>query len=208
MKVLVIGATGGTGRHVVRRLLEGGDWVRAFARNPVDLEVTHARLEVLQGDARDGTAVDRAVLGVDAVIVAFGPRSTKRGDIQEALARNLVAAMRARGVKRLINLSAAGAGDSARTSGWMISLVRHTLYRHVYADKDRGEAILLGADLDYVNVRPAQVLDGPARGPVRASLDRREVDGKVTRDDLAGFMIEQLRSDRWLGTSPFVGSST
>src|SRR5262245_65998854 len=106
--------------------------------------------------------------------------------------------MRARGVKRLINVSAAGAGDSARTSGWMISLVRHTIYRHVYADKDRGEAILLGADLDYVNVRPAQLLDGPARGPVRASLDRREVDGKVMRDHPAGFMTEQLRSDRWL----------
>src|SRR5262245_35157213 len=86
MRVLVIGASGGTGRHVVRRLIEGGDCVRSFVRNPVDLEVTHARLDVVQGDARDGAAVDRAVLGVDAVVVAFGPRSTKRGDIQEALA--------------------------------------------------------------------------------------------------------------------------
>jgi hypothetical protein len=89
----------------------------------------------------------------------------------------------------------------------MVGLVRHTIYRHVYADKDRGEAILLGAGFDFVNVRPAQLLDESSRGRVSASLDRHDVDGSVTRDDLAGFMVEQLHSDRWLHTSPFVGTS-
>ena len=117
MKVLVVGATGGTGRHVVRRLLERGDAVRAFARRPADITERHERLEVVEGDARDAASINRAVQGVDAVISAFGPRSLKKDDLQETLARNLVLAMRARGVKRLVNLSAWGAGDSAGKAG-------------------------------------------------------------------------------------------
>lgn len=129
-------------------------------------------------------------------------------NIQETLARNLVTAMHDHGVKRLVNLSAFGAGNSAKTSGLMITLVRSTIYRHIFADKDRGEEILLGAGLDLINVRPRRLLDVPSRGSVRASLDRTEVGGEVAREDVAAFLIAQLESDVWLGQSPFIGYGT
>jgi uncharacterized protein YbjT (DUF2867 family) len=205
MKVLVIGATGGTGRHAVRRLLERGDTVVAFARNPSDITERHERLEVVQGEARDAASVERAVQGVDAVLSAFGPRSLKKDDLQENFSRNLVAAMKKHGVRRVVNLSAWGAGDSAPHSGLLLDIIRSTILRNVYADKDRGEAILLGAGLDYVNVRPGQLVDKPARGGVKASVDGKGIKKRMTRDDLAGFMVEQLRSDAWLRKSPLIG---
>ena len=204
-KVLVIGATGGTGRLAVRSLLERGNSVRAFARKPLDVTERHPRLEVVQGDARDAASLERAVAGVDAVLSAFGPRSLKKDDVQETFARNLVATMHKHGVKRLVNLSAWGAGESARGSGLMFALVRNTLLRHIYADKERGEALLLHAGLDYVNVRPGRLLDTPARGGVKASLDGAGLKKTLTRADLAAFMVEQLGSDAWLRKSPFVG---
>jgi uncharacterized protein YbjT (DUF2867 family) len=200
MKVLVIGATGGTGRHLVRRLLERGDSVRALARQPADLTERHERLEVARGDARDAASIDRAVQGVDAVVVAFGPRSLKKDDLQETLARNLALALRKHGVTRLVNLSAWGAGDSAAKAGLLFAVIRNTVLRHVYADKDRGEAILLDPSFDYVNVRPGRLLDSPARGGVKASLDGAGIKKELTRDDL-----EQLHSDTWLKKSPLVG---
>jgi uncharacterized protein YbjT (DUF2867 family) len=205
MKILVIGATGGTGRLIVRRLLDRGDSVRALARKPADITERHERLEVVQGDARDAASVDRAVQGVDAVVAAFGPRSLKKTDVQETLARNLTTAMRAHGVKRLVNLSAWGAGDSADKSGLLFAIFRDTVLRHVYADKNRGEAILLDPAFDYVNVRPGRLLDAPARGRVKASLDGVGIKKELTRDDLAAFMVDQVHSDVWLKKSPLIG---
>jgi uncharacterized protein YbjT (DUF2867 family) len=205
MKVLVIGATGGTGRHVVRRLLSRGDFVRAFARNPADVTERSERLEVFQGNARDAEAVDRAATGVEAVVSAFGPRSLKRDDIQETLARHLVAAMHKHGVRRLVNLSAWGAGDSAKRAGPLFALIRNTILRYVFADKERAEAILLDPGLEVVNVRPGRLLNSPARGGVKASLDGSGIKKVLARDDLAAFMVEQVHSAAWVHKSPLIG---
>lgn len=82
MKVLVIGATGLTGRLLLRRLLDGGYEVTAFARNPADVAITHDRLRTVKGDARDLASLERATEGQDAVATAFGPRSLAKDDLQ------------------------------------------------------------------------------------------------------------------------------
>src|ERR1700674_1589679 len=105
MKVLVIGASGQTGRHAVTQLLARGHGVTAFARNPSAVTGSSDRLSGVQGDARDSGSIDRAMPGHDAVLVAFGPRSLKKDDVQEVLMRNLIAAMTKNGVTRLVNLS-------------------------------------------------------------------------------------------------------
>lgn len=113
MKVLVIGATGQTGRHAVKQLLARGHEVRAFARNPSAITQSSDRLRVVQGDARDPESIDRAMHGQDAVLSTFGPRSPKKDDVQEVLMRNLIAAMTKHGITRLVNLSAWGSGGAA-----------------------------------------------------------------------------------------------
>src|SRR5215831_15369559 len=112
MKVLVIGATGLTGTHLVQKLLARGDEVTALVRNPSSYEPKHDHLRVAQGEARDLASLERACAGQDAVISAFGPRGLKKDDLQEVFMKNLIAAMTKSNVKRLINLSAWGAGDS------------------------------------------------------------------------------------------------
>lgn len=204
MKVLVIGATGKTGGHLVKQLLEAGHEVTAFCRNPAGLAIQHESLRTAKGEARDAASLERAVEGQDAVLVAFGPRSIKKDDLQEALMRNLVTAMERHGVTRLVNLSALGAGDSGRYSPWIWKIIMGTLLRNVFLDKDRGEAIMLASSLDYVNVRPGQLLDAPARGAVKASLEGG-LKPQMTREDLASFMIAQLLANDWLRKSPLIG---
>ncbi len=205
MNVLVIGATGGTGRHAVRLLLEKGHRVTAFARTPDKITQKNENLVVVQGEARDRESLERAMKGQDAVLSAFGPRSLKKDDLQEALMRNLVQAMQENGVKRIVNLSAWGAGDSSGTAGLGFKIFGTLFLRHVFRDKERGEALLLGSDLDFVNVRPGLLLNRPARGKVRASLDGRDLGHSITREDVAAFMVDQLTSGEWLRQSPIVG---
>ncbi len=207
MKVLVIGATGLTGQHAIRRLLAAGDSVTALVRNPGSAGAMPPGVSLAQGEARDATSLEKAVAGHDAVLSTFGPRAMKKDDLQEVFMRNLVGAMEKTGVKRLSNLSAWGAGDSYDALNLIGKIFERVVLRELFADKNRGEAFLFASSLDYVNVRPNKLSNGAARGGVKASLDPRELRGWpfMTRDDVAGFMVEQLRSAAWIRKSPLIG---
>jgi uncharacterized protein YbjT (DUF2867 family) len=205
MNVLVIGATGRTGRHALRQLVERGDVVTAFARTPSDIEWRHARLHVVQGDARDGDAIDRATAGQDAVLVAFGPRSLKKDDLQEAMMRNVVAAMRKHRVQRIVNVSAWGIDGDAPKPLFFKYVMEPLVLRNIFADKRRSEQLLTASGLEFVNVRPGRLLNTPRRGGVRASLDGRGLIPQMSREDLAWFMGQQLTQDTWVGLSPMIG---
>jgi putative NADH-flavin reductase len=205
MKVLIIGASGATGHWLVRGALAQGRQVTAFVRNP-DAWKAPEGVRVAKGDARDAASLDAALAGQDAVLSAFGPRSMRAGDLQETFMRNLVTGMRKQGVRRLVNLSALGMGDSVRAAPFLFRAVILPLFlRNVFADKARGEALLFAGGLDYVNVCPGRLLNSPAKGGVKASLDGKDTHWTMSREDLAGFMLAQLGSDVWLGKSVLIG---
>jgi len=210
MKVLVIGATGGTGMIAVRLLLAAGHEVTALARDPDAFTERHERLSVVKGEARDADSLERAIRGHDAVLSAFGPRNLGKDDLQEVFMKNLVTGMQKAGVRRLANLSAWGASpESWATFPFYGKLFVKILLRHLYADKLRGELALMESDLDFVNVRPGPLGNGKPRGPLEATLDGSGMSAlpPVSRADLAAFMIESLTDDTWLRKSPVVAYS-
>jgi uncharacterized protein YbjT (DUF2867 family) len=206
MRVLVIGATGQTGRHAVTKLLARGDEVTAFARNPSAV-AERDRLRVVRGDARDAASLDSAVHGQDAVLVAFGARSLRKDDVQEVLMRNLIAAMTKHGVTRVVNLSGWGSGGDAVPAANLVAryFFFPVVLRHLLADKKRGEAHLFDSALHYVNVCPAFLKNAPARGGVQASIDERGLRQYMHREDLAAFMVEQLTADTWVRKCVAIG---
>jgi nucleoside-diphosphate-sugar epimerase len=207
MKVLVIGATGQTGRRAVMQLLARGHEVTAFARNPSAVTQSSDRLRVVQGDARDPESIDLAMHGQDAVLSAFGPRSPKKDDVQEVLMRNLIAAMTKHGITRLVNLSVWGSGRAAVPPVNPIAryFVFPVVLRHILADKRRGEACLFDSALMYVNVCPGRLKNAPARGGVRASTDGKGLKQYMHREDLAAFMVGQLTEDTWVRKCVAIG---
>ena len=204
MKILVLGATGATGQQLLPRLLAAGHTVTALARTPASLTTTNANLRVVQGDVRDAAALDGVVAGQDAVMNAFGPRSLQPDDIQEVMMRNLIAAMNAHGVKRLVNLSAMGV-EPAHKTGLMTKIFSTVMLRNVLADKRRGETLLKASQLDYITVCPGRLLDAPPKGGIKASLDGAGLVPSMTRADLADFMIQQVSADTWVRKSPVIG---
>jgi len=205
MKVLLIGSTGATGNELLPRLLAAGHTVTALVRNPDKVLSKNEHLNVIVGELRDPASVAQAVRGQDAVLVAFGPRDLKKSDLQETVMRNIVAGMQTHGVKRIVNLSAWGAGTTASNINPIFKLIRWTILRNVFNDKERGQKILTDSKLDYVNVSPARLINDPARGGVRASLDGKGLKPEMTRADLAQWMIEQLDSPTWVRKDPLIG---
>src|SRR5438105_10420169 len=103
MKLVVFGATGGTGKQIVARGLELGHDVTAVARKPEAVATRHDHLRVVRGDVLDAGSVAAAVAGADAVLSAIGPVNNKQpGTLISDAIKHMVTACEQAGVRRLV----------------------------------------------------------------------------------------------------------
>lgn len=163
-KILVLGATGGTGRLIVKEALARGYDVTVLVRSSKKASgLKGARLIV--GDARDETALREALKGRDAVVSALGTPASPFREVTllSSATRALVNAMKAEHVSRLVCITGIGAGDSASHGGFLFdNVIFPLLLRKVYADKNRQESIVRDSGLDWVLVRPSALNDKPS----------------------------------------------
>ena len=207
MRVLVLGATGGTGRLIVRDARANGHSVVALVRSKArvrDLPGT----ELVEGDARDEAALFSALNGCDAVVSSLGTGLSPFREVTllSTATRALVAAMTRNGVRRLVCITGMGAGDSRGHGGFLYDLlILPLLLRNVYKDKDRQEDAIRASPLDWIIVRPGVLNDEPARGNFRAVTELAGVHGgKIARADVARFVVDQLTTDTWLRRTPLI----
>ncbi|MDF2044906.1 NAD(P)H-binding protein [Microbacterium sp. Kw_RZR3] len=198
---LIIGATGPMGRAVLARADALSLRVRALARRPGALAgVTD---DVVAGDVMDVETIVAALDGIDAVISVLGSRPrASDAHLLENGTRNVVHAMRERGVRRLLCVTGMGAGDSwGHGPLWYDALVRPTILRSVYADKNRQEAVVRESRTSWTLVRPAVLVNTPQPRLVLAKsrLAPRERMGPLTRTDVACFLVSELLEPAYVG---------
>jgi uncharacterized protein YbjT (DUF2867 family) len=206
-KILVLGATGGTGRSIVTQALARGHDVAALVRSPEKASGLKGATLIV-GDARDETALRQALKGRNAVVSALGTPASPFREVTflSTATRVLVGAMKAEQVSRLVCITGLGAGDSVGHGGFLFdNVIFPLLLRKVYADKNRQEAIVRDSGLDWTLVRPAILNDTPGRGAIRALTDLSSFHGgAIAREDVARFVLEQLTADTWLRRSPLI----
>ena len=207
MKILVLGATGATGRLIVSRALAEGHDVVVLARSRARTAILTG-VQIVEGDARDGAALTRAIAGCDAVISALGTGLSpfQKVTMLSRATRALVGVMNAQNVRRLVCITGLGAGDSLGHGGFFFDrLFLPLMLRHVYADKNRQEDVIRASALDWTIVRPTVLNDKPAHGRVRALTDLSGVyGGTIARADVADFVVQQLVSSTWLHKTPLI----
>ena len=198
MKVLVIGAGGKTGRAVVEQALAAGHEVTAFVHSAEGYDVPTVR--VVTGDAADEAAMDNAVRGQDAVLDTIGGKTPyKDTTLESSVAATIIASMQRNGVRRLVVTSMLGVGDSKANAPIYARLLVSTFLRGADKDKAAMEAAVESSNLDWVILRPAILTDGDATGNVQVyGIDTDEKAHKITRADLASFMIARLTGSEYL----------
>jgi uncharacterized protein YbjT (DUF2867 family) len=201
VKIAIFGATGPTGREVLRQALESGHDVRALARTPAKLEVSNAKLTVLQGDVLDANAVDRVIQGSDAVIVSLGGKPGDKVRALETGTKHIVTAMKAHGQKRLVVVTSLGVGDSKGQAGFLFErIVIPLLLKAEFADKNAQEAIVFSSGLEFVIARPGGLINAAAKETYEAARKLKAGSpARITRADVAHFCLAQLEQDTWLG---------
>ena len=211
MRLVVFGASGGTGQHLVQQALTQGHSVSAFARRPETVMAAPSPgLTVVQGDIHDLAAVSDAIAGKDAVLSALGARTLGKSDVLEAGVRNILAGMSAHGVRRIIVLGASGAtGESAQhqsaVTRLLLKLAKATLLREPFRSQRAQEQLLAASDTEYTIVRPPRLLNRPFTGHYRVQEDGLPPDGvTIGRADVADFMLHQLADRTWIRKGPHV----
>jgi putative NADH-flavin reductase len=191
-RLFLLGATGGTGQHLVSQALQQGRDVTAFVRNPGKL-TRHDRLVVIGWSSGDGPEqVADQMRGHDAVISTLGVRAFKSGGLIERSARLLVPAMERAGVRRLVFTSAFGVLASHQLP-FVPRTMQRLLLGEVYADKAAGEALIRASGLDWTLVYPSMLTTGPKTGKYRVG-EQLELRGlpKLSRADLADALLAQV----------------
>jgi putative NADH-flavin reductase len=207
--VLVLGATGRTGRELVAGALAQGHQVSALVRDQGRLRDADPRLRVVSGSATDPASIEKAVAGQQAVLCALGPRSPlelARSVLMRRSVRSLVASMERSGASRLILLSALGVGESARQAPAMSRIAFATLLRQVAKDKERAERVVRASGLDWTIVYPPSLTNGPASGGYRHGETLRVGPmARISRADVADFMLSQLADRAYSRRAAIIG---
>lgn len=202
MHIALFGATGGTGRQVLAQALEQGHRVTALARDPSKLDPRDG-LTTIGGDVLDPTAVASCVQGADAVICVLGSHG-RQEPIEARGTERILAAMREAGVRRLVVVSSLGVGDSRTQIPWALRLVMDLMLKRILAAKAEQEQRVMASGLDWIIVRPGGLTDGPCTGAYRFGTDPALKSGRVTRADVADFVLRQLTDDTFLHRAPAV----
>ncbi len=193
MKLIVFGATGGTGRQVVAQALSAGHTVTAVARRPDILAIRHERLTVVGGDVLEPATLAQPLAGQDAVVSALGIRNREPTTLYSAGLANIMHAMQLASVRRLICISAGGLDPGPGIARWLAKTILWRLLHDSYIDMTRMETEVKASDLDWTIVRAPMLTDKPRVGRYQIATNSHLSRGwSIPRADLADYIVTHL----------------
>jgi len=215
MKLTIVAATGGIGRHLFDQAVAAGHEITAVVRNPARLGPGASNVVATDLSATDPVTLRSAVEGADAVLSGLGPRSRADAGVTARGTDALVKAMIAAGTTRIVVVSAApigtvpspgrphpprhDPGDGFIMRHLLSPLVKTALRAH-YADLALMEDILRDSGLDWTAIRPPRLTDEPVSGSYRTAYDRNLRGGlRVSRADVAHLMLRVVDDPRTVG---------
>ncbi len=198
-RIAIFGATGGTGKALVDQAL-GRYRVTAFARSPDKLAVSNEELRVVRGDALRYEDVLTGVRGQDVVLCCLGAPSSDTSRLRTLGTTNIVRAMEASGVRRFICQTSLGYLDTEAMLPWhMKYLVVPFVLKRAFEDHELQEAVIDKSELAWTIARPGNLTNGKLTENYKHGFGSEEKSKlKVSRADVAHFMLNQIEEERYL----------
>ncbi|MFB3979743.1 NAD(P)-dependent oxidoreductase [Microbacterium proteolyticum] len=207
--IALFGATGKTGRRVLRRAIDRGDNVRVLVRDREKLTMSSPRLTVIEGDVLDAAKVSETVAAADVVLSVFGQVKGSPASLQTDGTALIVQAMKKHGVRRIVTLSGGGLPaepDRPKAADKIIRFLLKTLSGHVLADARGHLTVLQGSGLDWTVVRGPRLTEKPGTGTYRVGWVGVNASTQISRDDLSDFLLTQVDDRTFVGQLPFVSA--
>ncbi|MFC8799634.1 NAD(P)-dependent oxidoreductase [Promicromonospora sp. NPDC057138] len=200
MKIAVVGASGRTGRELVRAAAAAGHEVVAVVRDPSRLSGPPGEVRV--ADVSDVAALTAAFQGVDAVASCLGPVAGESAHVLRDGITAVLAAMDGAGVRRLVAISASGwlvDGDDP-LSRYVAKPILKRALAEANADLEAMEKVIRASHVDWTIMRPPRLQDRPGTGRYKARRDGNvRWAWTIARPDLALAMLDALPDDTAVG---------
>jgi nucleoside-diphosphate-sugar epimerase len=209
MHIAIVGAGGRTGVHVVRRALDNGHQVIAFARSPGKIHSTHDRLTIRTLDFIAGDAEARlaeGLAGVDALISALGPDASGKPAVMGLAAQRMIHAAKRAGVRRIVWMTGAGVkfpGDAPSAIRLLVRGIMKLVAGKVLLDSEKAANTIACSDLDWTIARAPMLNDEAASGTIMGS-DIPPKPVALSRDGIAAFMLDCVEQKKFIRSAPFL----
>ncbi|MEV7762004.1 SDR family oxidoreductase [Curtobacterium flaccumfaciens] len=186
LTVLIVGATGSVGRHVVSEVVRQGHTARALVRDASRAGRLDAAAQVVVGSLKDVEDLRGALDGVDAVVFTHGASwgSADAEAVDYGAVANVLRALDGRRI-RIALMTSIGVTGRAATHDW----------------KRRGERLVRASGNPYTIVRPGwfDYNDADQLQNVFLQGDRRKAgnpsDGVIARAQIARVLVSSLTSE-------------
>jgi putative NADH-flavin reductase len=209
MTIAVVGATGRTGREVLRESVRRGLDTLALARHPEGIEFGGSAIRVAAVDAFDRASLVSALRGCEALVSTLGIGSSRSPTtLYSAGIENILAAMSDNGIRKLAVVSAAPAGprqEQPALERRILMPVLDRVFGETYDDMRRMEAKLVASDTEWVAVRPPRLVAKRPTGHYRIQIGRPPTRGRsITYGDLAVALLDSLERPDLYRSAPYV----
>ena len=206
MKILIIGATGGTGKKLVEQALEQQHEVTVLVRNPAKLTMRHPNLKLVKGDVLKPESLPPAFKEQEAVLSALGHKKwIIKSSILSKGTGNTIDEMRQQGIERFICITSLGVNDSRFKLGlYYTFFVIPFILLFYFLDKEKQERLIKESNLKWTIIRPGQLTNAKRKGRYKhgEKLGSYLLTKMISRADVAHFMLEQIKNDQYLYKTP------
>lgn len=205
-KIAVIGGGGRTGQYLVNQLIEKGYSLKLLLRKPENFTIQSPLIEIVHGDVLNLETVRILLHGCDAVLSTAGQRQGEPLVASQASV-NILEAIGDRPVRYVLlaglnvdTPSDQKGEETAKATGWM-----RATFPAIHNDRQKSYSILAESNVEWVMVRVPYIEFNGNRAGVKVSATDAP-GAKIDAADIAGFMIDQLTDDTWLGKAPFISN--
>lgn len=207
-RIALLGATGQTGKEFLRVALAAGYRVKALVRTPAKLKIQHENLEVMQGDVLNAADVRVLTENTDVVVSLFGHVKGSPAGLQTDGTRNIVSAMQQEYINKIISLSGGGLPypekDEPKFADKAIRFIMKIAVPKILNDAINHHKVLKESGLDWIIVRAPRLTNDPRKGTYRVGWVGVNASTKISRADLADFILTQIEDDTFVRQMPFV----
>jgi putative NADH-flavin reductase len=213
MKVVIFGATGFSGKAILKEALLQQHQVTVLVRNKSVIIIQDKNLHIVEGNVLDRNTVAEVLKNCDAVIQCLGVGGKGDGKTTTFISdatKIIVEEMEKQQIKRLIAMSNVGAGNSVSFYPWFFTKIILPYFmkwlKVIIDDKNRMEPIIMNSELDWTIVRCPNIVDKTAKGNCHSTLDGKGLKLSITLDDMAKFIVRQLTDNSYSKQAPSVSN--